>query len=684
MPVRRLNFSCRANRQKIQGFPAVMRAGKGNYARIARPDLGWRTAVASELEASQKTIKVAEGFELDTAAYELRRSGHVVKLERLPMEILLFLIEQRGQVVTREAIADRIWGKNVHVDTDNSINGAIRKIRRVLRDDPDSPRFIRTIMGRGYRFIAAVDTSAPEPSPDPLLPAIRDEPESIPLAEASKSGLRRWSVLLAAAVFLIAVAAAGFLRFSPRVRPASGRLMLAVLPFENLTGDAAQDYFSDGMTEEMISQLGNLDAAHLGVIARTSVMHYKHSPEPLDQIGRELGVQYVLEGGIRRDSDKVRITAQLIQLSDQTHLWARQYDRDLSHLLALQGEIAHEVSEEIQIALWNRKPITPLAPQALFPQNYEAYDLYLKGQFFWNKRTVEGFERAIDYYQQAIAKDPNYARAYAGLADSYALIASYSAASPSEYMPKARAAALRALELDKDLPEAHTALALIVQNYDYDWQTAGREFQRAIELNPNYATAHHWYAEHLMWRGRFDEALRESERARQLDPLSLIIATNNGAILLYSRQYDRALEKLHAVHELDPSFPRVDGLTVRAYEEKGTFPDALAELEKSRPLYNSWACAELAYIYGRTGQPAQAAVALARMEEFNRGQPLDPVVFVEPYIGMDRKDEAFLWLNKAYAQHSNALTALKVDPLYDPLRSDPRFEDLLRRVGLSQ
>jgi TolB-like protein/DNA-binding winged helix-turn-helix (wHTH) protein/Flp pilus assembly protein TadD len=684
MPVGRLNFSCRANRQKIQDFPAVMRAGKGNYARIARPDLGWRTAVASEPEASQKTIKVAEGFELDPAAYELRRSGHVVKLERLPMEILLFLIEQRGQVVTREEIADRIWGKNVHVDTDNSINGAIRKIRRVLRDDPDSPRFIQTIMGRGYRFIAAVDTSAPEPSPDPLLPAISDEPESIPLAEVSKSGLRRWSVLLAAAVFLIAVAAAGFLRFSPRVRPASGRLMLAVLPFENLTGDAAQDYFSDGMTEEMISQLGNLDAAHLGVIARTSVMHYKHSPEPLDQIGRELGVQYVLEGSIRRDSDKVRITAQLIQLSDQTHLWARQYDRDLSHLLALQGEIAHEVSEEIQIALWDRKPITPLAPQALFPQNYEAYDLYLKGQYFWNKRTVEGFERAIDYYQQAIAKDPNYARAYAGLADSYALIASYSAASPSEYMPKARAAALRALELDKDLPEAHTALALIVQNYDYDWQTAGREFQRAIELNPNYATAHHWYAEHLMWRGRFDEALRESERARQLDPLSLIIATDNGAILLYSRQYDRALEKLHAVHELDPSFPRVDGLTVRAYEEKGTFPDALAELEKSRPLYNSWACAELAYIYGRTGQPAQAAVALARMEEFNRGQPVDPVVFVEPYIGMDRKDEAFLWLNKAYAQHSNALTALKVDPLYDPLRSDPRFQDLLRRVGLSQ
>jgi len=644
------------------------------------------SAVASEPVASHKTIKVAEGFELDMAAYELRRSGHVLKLERIPMEILLFLIEQRGQLVTREQIVDRIWGKDVNVDTDNSINGAIRKIRRVLRDDPDSPRFIQTILGRGYRFIAAVDMPVPEPAAGPPLKAVSDEPETVPPAVVSKPGIRRWSVLLAAAVFLIAVAGIWLLRSSlaDRVRPASGRLMLAVLPFENLTGDAAQDYFSDGMTEEMISQLGNLDAAHLGVIARTSVMHYKHSQEPLDQIGRELGVQYVLEGSIRRDSDRVRITAQLIQLKDQTHLWARQYDRELSHLLGLQGEIAHEVSAEIQSALWEHKPLNPPTQPPSSPQNYEAYDLYLKGQYFWNKRTTEGFERAIDYYQQAIAKDPNYARAYAGLADSYALLAPYSTASPMEYMPKARAAALRALELDKDLPEAHTALALIVQNYDYDWQTAGREYQRAIELNPNYATAHHWYAEHLMWRGRFDEALRESERARQLDPLSLIIATDNGAILLYSRQYDRALEKLRTVRELDPSFPRADGLMVRAYEQKGMFADALADIEKSGPLCNSWTCSELPYIDWRAGHAAQAALAMAKLEQLNRRLPLDPIVFVGPYIGKGNKDQAFLWLNKAYAHHSNALTGLKVDPLYDPLRSDPRYQDLLRRVGLAQ
>lgn len=638
----------------------------------------------SEPESGQKTIRLAEGYELDLAAYELRRGGDVLRLERIPMEILLFLIEQRERLVTREEIADRIWGKDVNLDTDNSINGAIRKIRRVLRDDSDSPRFIQTITGRGYRFIAAVETT--EPAAAPLAKAVSDEPESAPLAVDAKSGLRRWPILLAAIVFLTAVAGILFLgpSFSARNRAPNGRLMLAVLPFENLTGDPAQDYFSDGMTEEMISQLGNLDAQHLGVIARTSVMHYKHSQEPLDQIGRELGVQYVLEGSIRRDSDKVRITTQLIQLKDQTHVWARQYDRELSHLLGLQGEIAREVSDGIRIALWEHKPVAPPTQQASSPQNYEAYDLYLKGQYFWNKRTVEDFERAIDYYQQAIAKDPNYARAYAGLADSYALIAPYGTASPSEYMPKARAAALRALELDKDLPEAHTALALIVQNYDYDWQTAEREFQRAIELNPNYATGHHWYAEHLMWQGRFDEALRESERARQLDPLSLIIATDNGAILLYSRQYDRALEKLRTVRELDPNFPRVGGLMARAYEEKGMFADVLLGLEKVRPPSNSWACSELAYVYGRTGQPAQAGHAIAKLEEFNRRGPVDPVGFVVAYIGAGDKDQAMVWLNKAYAQHSNALTGLKVDPIFDPLRGDPRFQDVLRRVGLAQ
>ena len=635
-----------------------------------------------ERARTQDPIRLGEDFELDFGAYKLRRSGRVLKLERIPMEVLFFLVEQRGNLVTREQIVERIWGSNVFLDTDNSINGAIRKLRRVLKDDPEQPRFIQTVTGKGYRFIASVVATD--------VPVLSTESKSVaptPKIQTRKSTSRRRRASAGIGVlFLIALSVAYF-RWSPSLyrapRP-SGRVLLAVLPFENLTGDAGQDYFSDGMTEEMITQLGNLDAQHLGVIARTSVMHYKNSRQPLDRIGRELGVQYVLEGSIRRDSDKVRITAQLIQLKDQTHLWARQYDRNLSHLLALQGEIAHEISGEIEIALGDKANIRP-ARQSVSPQNYEAYDLYLKGQYFWNKRTVEGFSRAIDYFQQAIAKDPTYARAYAGLADSYALIGGYGGLPQTEFEPKARAAALRAVEIDDGLPEAHTALALIVQNYDWDWQTAEKEFRRAIELNPNYATAHHWYAEHLMWLGRFDEALQENERARQLDPLSLIIACDNGAILYYSRQYDLAIERYRAVREMDSNFSKA-GMIRRAYAQKGMFADVLPEIEKERRMYGDapWSFSERAYIYGRIGQQVQARWELERLEEWNRRQPVDPALFVDAYVGMGKKDEAFVWLERAYAQHSNALVSLKVNPMYDPLRSDPRFQDMLRRVGLTR
>jgi TolB-like protein/Tfp pilus assembly protein PilF len=459
--------------------------------------------------------------------------------------------------------------------------------------------------------------------------------------------------------------------------------MLAVLPFQNLTGDAGQDYLSDGMTEEMISQMGNLDPQHLGIIARTSVMHYKNSQAPLDQIGRELGVQYVLEGSVRRDSGKVRITAQLVQMKDQTHVWARQYDRDFSSLLMLQSEIAREIAGEIQLTLGEPKHTTPSRQPSDSPQASEAYDLYLRGRYFWNQRTVEGFHRAIENFQQSISKDSNNARAYAGLADSYTLLTSYSGAPPTELMPKARAAALKALELDESLSEAHTSLALIVENYDWDWQTAEKEYRRAIELNPNNVTAHHWYAEYLTWLGRFDEALRESERARQLDPLSLVIAVDNGQILYYSRQYDLALTKFRAVREVDENFR--PGLMVAPYEQKGMFADAMTELRtwpgsrSDSPYY--WSM--LAYLYGRTGKAVQARRALAKLEEMNRHRPIDPAIVSWAYLGIGDNDHALSWLEKAYAQHSNAMTTLKVEPRYDVLRSDPRFQDLMRRVGLN-
>jgi TolB-like protein/Tfp pilus assembly protein PilF len=508
---------------------------------------------------------------------------------------------------------------------------------------------------------------------------------------------RRWPILLgisidrfAVMLSIVLIAALGtyFAWSRSRTRPqlSSGRLMLAVLPFENLTGDAGQDYFSDGLTEEMISQFGRIAPERLGVIARTSVMHYKHTQEPLEQIGRELGVQYVLEGSVRRDADKVRISAQLIQMSDQTHLWARQYDRGMTSLLALQGEIAQEIADEIHLRLGgDHKQIATDSKPTSSPSSYEAYDLYLKGRYFWNKRTVQGFQQAILYFQQAVAKDPNYARAYAGLADSYALTSSYRFAPQNEFMPKARAAALRALQIDDSLAEAHTSLALITEIYDWDWQTAEREYRRAIQLDANYATAHQWYAEYLSFQGRFDEALQESERARQLDPLSLIIATDNGAILYYSRQYDRAIEQFRAVLEMEPSFPRAH-FVLYAYVQKGRFADALADIENWRrtddaPL--TWA--EEAYVYGRWGQPEHARRALKKFEELRQERHLDPGQgLLSAYLGMGDKDRVFAVLEKACAERSNVLATLRVEPNYDTLRSDPRFQDLLRRVGLAQ
>jgi TolB-like protein/DNA-binding winged helix-turn-helix (wHTH) protein/Tfp pilus assembly protein PilF len=638
--------------------------------------------VSSGPVKDQDLVRFGDDFELDLGTGQLYRSGRTLKLERIPMDVLLFLVQQRGQLVTREQMVEKIWGKDIFLDTDNGINTAIRKIRQALKDDPEEPRFIQTITGRGYRFIAPITAPTPKPEPAIDLPQSGNSRDS---AVKVRSRRRVWVGSLAATILVIAAAGIYFRwRESKAQNQRTGeRTMLAVLPFENLTGDPGQEYFSDGMTEEMITQLGSFDPDHMGVIARTSVMHYKDSREQLPQIARELGVQYVLEGSVRRNADKVRITAQLIQTSDQTHLWARQYDRETKDILVLQSEIAREISDEIQNALGEHKPIAAIAQPALSPQALEAYNLYLKGQYFLNKRTLEGLQQAISYFQQATDKDPNYARAYAGLADTYALLGSFTASPPARFAPQARAAAVRAVQLDDKLPEAHTALALIVQNQDYDWLTADREFKRAIALNPNYATAHHWYAEHLTWLGRFDEALRESALARQLDPLSLIIAADNGAILLYSRQYDRAIAQFTAVREMDPNFSR-SSIIFAAYVHKGMYAEAQADIEKHFLTEAPWKFADLGYVYGRTGQRANAENELRKLLDWNRRQPIDPILVAQMYLGMGNNDQAMVWLEKAYAQRSNSLTALKVDPLYDPLRADPRFENLLRRVGLSQ
>ena len=631
-------------------------------------------------------------FTVDRDQKVLFRNGVPLPLTPKVFDILIVLVENWGHIVEKDVLMRRVWPDTFVEDANLAFN--IQRLRKALGDNAREPRFIETVARRGYRFIANVE----EPLNDSNgVSAKTDVPETFDShatiagndrgAAASYLPSRARTALAIAVAFVLLVGGIWLFRTrsSSRPQPSRQKVMLAVLPFQNLTGDAAQDYFSDGLTEEMITQLGNLDPQRLGVIARTSVMHYKNTQQALDQIGRELQVQYVLEGSVRRDSDKVRITAKLIQISDQTHLWSRDYNRELSHLLLLQDEIAQEVAGEIQLTLGDSQKGKETARESpLSPNAYEAYDLYLKGQFFFNKRTGPGFEQAIDYFQQATSKDPTYARAYAGLADCYALMAGYSGKPQTEFVPKARAAALRAMEIDESLAEAHTALALIVQNYDWDWQTAEKEFRRAIELNPNYATAHHWYAEHLTWRGRFDEALQESERARQLDPLSLIIAADNGAILYYSRQYDRAIAQFLAVREMDQNFPRAYMIDA-AYEQKGLFAAAQMNVDKLRQYGDSpWTLSEQAYLYGRSGQPVQAQKVLEKLSELNRSQQIDPATILAAYVGIGNKDQAFAYLEKAYSQHSNTLCSLKVEPRFDPLRNDARFQDMQRRVGLAQ
>jgi TolB-like protein/DNA-binding winged helix-turn-helix (wHTH) protein/Flp pilus assembly protein TadD len=634
-------------------------------------------------------------YELRSRTRELYKQGTKVKLRPQPFQVLKILVERAGDVVSRDELHDLLWPAETFVDFEQGLNTSIKVLRGVLSDSASEPRYIETLPKLGYRIIVPVevDTEGPAPSNEAgvaLHPGAAESPVSGTSrndpAPSQPWSLRRWPVLVGiSTVVVIAAALIGYVLWS-RSRPlhqaSSDRTMVAVLPFDNLTGDPSQDYFSDGLTEEMIAQLGRLDPQHLGVIARTSVMHYKNTSEQLDQIGRELGVQYVLEGSVRRDSDKVRISAQLIQVKDQSHVWARQYDRELSNLLTLEGEIAREIAGGIQLTLGNANRIDAARNQApLSPTSYEAYDLYLRGLYFWNKRTAPDFERAIEYFQQATEKDPNYAQAYTGLADSYVLMAGYGDVPPKEFMPKARAAALRAVELDDTLAEAHVSLAVIAQDYDWDWPTVEKEYRRAIELNPNYPTAHQWYAESLALQGRFDEAFVEIERARRLDPLSLIIGSDYAVILYFSRQYDRAIEQFRSVLDREPRFPRAH-MVIYAYVEKGMYAEALADIQNWRRLGDDSQSMLLAYVLGRAGQQVEARQALRDLQ-LRPGEKSYAYSIAVAYLGIGDKEKAITWLQKSYAEHT-ITTALRVDPTFDPLRSDPRFQELLLGMGLAR
>lgn len=610
-------------------------------------------------------------FTVDTRSGELRKHGSRVKLQERPFQLLVALLEKRGDIVSREELRQRLWPNGIFVDFDHSLSSAVNKLRSALGDSAIHPRYVETVGRRGYRFLYPVTETAPD-----LGPQIVASPGSV--ASRTRTGwLGGWLLV----VLALGVAAGIVLKLHTFPMSSGGPIRsIAVLPMKNLSSDPEQEYFSEGLTDELITRLASLDG--LRVISHTSVAQYKDSRKPLPEIAKELNVDAVLEGSVLRAGGRVRITAQLVEAVADRQIWAESYERDQRDILDLQNEVTRDIAKNIKVNL------NPADRQRLVvsqPVDAEAYDLYLKGRYCWNKRTFPGFQQAVRYFQAAIAKDPNYARAYAGLADTFGLMSTWDEVPPNEFMPKARAAARRALEIDKTLAEAHTSLALIAENYDYDWQTAEQEYRRAIQLNPDYATAHQWYAEYLAWQGRFDEAFAESDRARRLDPLSLIISTDHCAILYFSRQYDRAIAQCHAVLDMDPDFVRAGGIIVRADVQEGRFADALQQIRYWRRSNNvAWAWAFEAYVYGRQGRTAQAQHALTKLKEVLRNLEYNPTPYLLiAHVGLDNKDEAIGLLKQAYLEHSNAVVGLKVDPNYDRIRSDPRFQDLLHRVGLA-
>jgi TolB-like protein len=460
--------------------------------------------------------------------------------------------------------------------------------------------------------------------------------------------------------------------------------MLAVLPFEDISRQKDEEYFSDGLTEEMITQLGRMNPEWLGVIARTSAMHYKDCDRTVQQIGCELGVSYVLEGSVRRVGRRVRVTAQLIQVADQTHLWAESYDCELGNILALQNDVACAIADEIRIKL---RPQERARLGKVRPVNPEAYEAYLKGRYFWNKRTKEALEKSVPCFERAIEKDPDYASAYAGLADSYCLLANtaYGALPPKEAFSKARVATLKALEIDKTLAEAHASLAQL-DLYEFDWLAAERELRRSIELNPGFAVAHHWYALYLSAKGRFKEALAEANRAYGLDPLSVIINRDLGLIYYYARQPDRAIEQYRKTLELDPNFALAHQALGRAYLEMGMHTKGVEEIQLAVRLSGESVgmLAALAHAYGLAGKTEKARGILGDLTERSRRSYVPPTSIAVIYAGLGEKENALEWLEKAWGEQDVGLHTLKVHPIFNGLCTDPRFQDLLRRMNLAK
>jgi TolB-like protein/DNA-binding winged helix-turn-helix (wHTH) protein/Flp pilus assembly protein TadD len=633
-------------------------------------------------------------FELDVRAGELRKSGLRIRLQEQPIRVLTMLVEHPGEIVTREELQKRVWPADTYVDFDHGLNKAINKIRDALADAADSPRFVETIPRRGYRFLAevkAVDgaaahTPAMASGSSSVAPSMREAvapdlmDRAADLAGPKRtSSIARWAVPLVAVVVVVAA----FVLWKVRAtsHPASVIRSLAVLPLESLSSEASQDYFADGMTDELISDLGQISA--LRVISRTSAMTYKHARKPLPQIARELSVDAVVEGTVQRSGDRVRISAQLIEASSDKHLWSQSYEGELKDTLALQSQVAQAIADQIRINLNSQEQAALKNVRVVDPQAYESY---LKGRYFWNKRTADGLRAALAYFNQAIDEDPRYAQAYSGLSDTYALLGDwqYAVMTPKEAMPKAKAAAMKAIELDSSLGEAHNSLAFCLDGFDWDLKGGEREFLRALELNPGYATAHHWYAWHLSLMGRYPEAIAEMKKAQNLDPLSLIIQADLAELLVIAHEYDESIQQSQKAIEMDPNFAMAHNQLGQGYLEKHMNEPAVAQLRAAVQLSaDSPTCvANLARAYAASGNKSEATDLLGELKKRSNANYSHGSEIATVYAALGDKDQAMIWLPKAYEERFNPGVLLR--PGFDPLRTDPRFQDIVRRVGLPQ
>jgi len=605
----------------------------------------------------------------------------------------------------KDELMNQVWPDAIVEQ--NNVEKSISALRKALGEQGSSFPYIETVRGQGYRFTANVrelnydlGTLAKHESDTSV--TIEDEeidfsgtaPTDIELGRTPQLETKavltrpqsfthlvrlRWRFLLGAVAVLIAAGATAAYYFADREEPTINSI--AVMPFVNVTNDPNTEYLSDGITESLINSLSQL--RNVKIIARASVFRYQGRAVDPQIVGRELNVQAILTGRVVQRGDEVSISAELVDVRNNAHLWGERYERKVSDLLAVQREITRDISSKLRIKLSGDEQNQS---SKLYTQNADAYQLYLKGRFYWNKRTRGAIDESIEYFNQAIERDPGYALAYAGLADSYLLQGGLFISLPAkDIYPKAKAAATKALEIDDQLAEAHTSLALVRFQYDWKWSEAEREFQQAIALNPNYPTAHHWYAFLLSARGRFDEALTEIRRAQQLDPVSLIINTDVAAILFQAGRYDQAIEQCQKSLELDPNFIQAHNILSLIYEQRQMYDQWIAERQKILTLSGeSDQAVALGRLYEKSGYTGVLEQRLAELKEHAKSRYVPAFSMAMAYASLGENNRAFEWLDKAFEEHSARMADLEVVPALQRLHSDPRFADLLRRVDSGQ